>query len=322
MDKRERVLACMNHLPIDKVPVGFWFHFPEGKKLGQPCVQAHLDYYNNVDVDMAKVMCDGYFDYPNPLAQSVKAAKDWYGLKPLGKDHPFIREQVDRAKAIRDGLKDPDLPVFYNVFAPFSSIRYGTSDELVMAHLKEDPKAIAHALDIIAEDNGTLCELLMTEAGCDGVYYCVQGGEKNRMSVEAYRKYITPSDKAVLSHANKFSPYNILHCCGWAGDPNHLEDWQDYSAKVINWAAYIEKMDMVAGRAFFGGKTVLGGCDNRKGGVLYSGTKAEVQTFIRKLLASFDSDTGYMIGADCTLPGDISMERIEWVLETVASAAK
>ena len=25
-----------------------------------------------------------------------------------------------------------------------------------------------------------------------------------------------------------------------------------------------EKMDMVKGRAFFGGKTVLGGCDNRR----------------------------------------------------------
>ena len=96
MEKRELVMACMNHLPIDRVPVGFWFHFPEGKKLGQPCVQAHLDYYNNVDVDMAKIMCDGYFDYPNPLAQSVKKASDWYDLKPLGKDHPFIREQVDR----------------------------------------------------------------------------------------------------------------------------------------------------------------------------------------------------------------------------------
>ena len=35
MDKRERVLACMNHLPVDRPPVGFWFHFREDQKLGQ-----------------------------------------------------------------------------------------------------------------------------------------------------------------------------------------------------------------------------------------------------------------------------------------------
>ena len=318
MDKRERVLACMNHLTVDRPPVGFWFHFSDEQKMGAACVQAHLDYYNHVDVDLAKIMCDGYFDYPNPLAQSVQKASDWYHLKPLGKNHPFLREQVDRAKAVRDGLKD-DMCVFYNVFAPFSSIRYGTSDELVMAHLREDPQAVAYALGIIAEDNSTLCELLMTEAGCDGIYYCVQGGEKDRMTGETYRAYITPSDKAVLSHANKFSPYNILHCCGWAGIPNRLENWQDYPAKVINWAVFIEEMDRVRGRAFFGGKTVLGGCDNRKTGVLYTGSKAEVQSFVRKLVSSFDQDTGYMIGADCTLPADIDKKRIQWVIEAVNS---
>lgn len=307
----------MNHLSIDRPPVGFWFHFPEDKKLGQACVQAHLDYYNHANVDMAKVMCDGYFDYPNPLAQQVRVASDWLKLKPLGKDHPFIREQVDRVKAIRDGLKDDGLPVFYNVFAPFSSIRFGTSDELVMAHLRENPEAVSYALDVIAEDNSTLCELMMTEAGCDGVYYCVQGGEKDRMTGEMYRAYITPSDKSVLSHANKFSPYNILHCCGWAGIPNRLENWQDYPAKVINWAVFIENMDLVRGRAFFGGKTVLGGCDNRKSGVLYTGSRQQVQSFVRSLAASFDSDTGYMIGADCTLPGDIGIERIDWVVEAL-----
>ena len=318
MDKRERVLACMNHLTVDRPPVGFWFHFSDEQKMGAACVQAHLDYYNHVDVDLAKIMCDGYFDYPNPLAQSVQKASDWYHLKPLGKTHPFLREQVDRAKAVKDGLKD-DMCVFYNVFAPFSSIRYGTSDELVMAHLREDPQAVAYALGIIAEDNSTLCELLMTEAGCDGIYYCVQGGEKDRMTGETYRAYITPSDKAVLSHANKFSPYNILHCCGWAGIPNRLENWQDYPAKVINWAVFIEEMDLVRGRAFFGGKTVLGGCDNRKTGVLYTGSKAEVQSFVRKLVSSFDQDTGYMIGADCTLPADIDKKRIQWVIEAVNS---
>ena len=48
------------------------------------------------------------------------------------------------------------------------------------------------ALDVIAQTNALLAELLITEAGCDGVYYCVQGGEYDRFTPEEYRKIITP----------------------------------------------------------------------------------------------------------------------------------
>lgn len=38
-----------------------------------------------------------------------------------------------------------------------SSMRFGCSDEMLMAHLKEDPEAVMYALDVIAEDNGSTC---------------------------------------------------------------------------------------------------------------------------------------------------------------------
>ncbi|MBR4865172.1 MAG: hypothetical protein IKU11_00680, partial [Clostridia bacterium] len=81
MTKRERVIAAMNNQPVDRPPVGFWFHFKPEQAKGQPCVQAHLDYYNRIDTDIAKLMCDGYFDYPNPVAKNIKDAKDWYDMK-------------------------------------------------------------------------------------------------------------------------------------------------------------------------------------------------------------------------------------------------
>lgn len=317
MTKKQRVIAAMNNQPVDRPPVGFWFHFPAEKSLGEPCVQAHLNYYNHVDVDIAKLMCDGYFDYPNPVAKAVKEAKDWYAMKPLGPDSEFIRGQVERAKAVKAGLTS-DCLVLYNVFAPFSSIRFGTSDELVMKHLREDPDAILYALDVIAQDNALLCELLMTEAKIDGVYFCVQGGEKNRFTPEEYKKYVAPSDLKVLEHANKFSDCNVLHCCGWAGIPNHLEVWQDYPAKAINWACFIEEMNLAEGKKFFGGKCVLGGFDNRATGLINNGTKEEVQAFARALAASAGT-AGVMIGADCTLPGTIDIERIQWVVDAMKS---
>ncbi len=315
MTKRERVLKAMALQPVDRPPVGFWFHFQNEQGYGQPCVQAHLDYYNTIDVDIVKLMCDSYFDYPNPVAKAVKAPADWYAMKPLGAESAFIREQVERARLVKSGLKD-DMVVIYNVFAPFSLLRFGVGDELVMQHLKEAPEAILYALDVVAQDQMTLCDLLLKEAGIDGVYYCVQGGEKERFTAEEYRRLITPSDLRVLEHANAIGAVSVLHCCGWAGIPNHMEVWQDYPANAINWACYVEGMDLVQGRQFFGGKCVLGGFDNRPGGVLFSGTKEEVQAETRRLVASAGT-TGVILGADCTLPATVDIARFGWVADAV-----
>ena len=160
----------------------------------------------------------------------------------------------------------------------------------------------------------------MTEAGIDGIYYCVQGGEKNRFSAEEYRRLITPSDLKVLEHANRFSTNNVLHCCGWAGIPNNLEIWQDYPAKTVNWACYVENMNLAEGRVFFGDKCVLGGFDNRPGGVLYAGTKEEDVAETQRLVARAGR-TGVILGADCTLPATVDIQRFGWVVEAVQAMA-
>lgn len=316
MDKKTRVLNTLNKQAVDKVPVGFWFHFTGEEATGESCIDAHVQYYKESDIDFIKIMCDGYFDFP--ITADIQTAADWRKLQPLGKDHPFIKEQVERARSIHDKLNG-ECCVFYSVFAPFSCIRFGTSDELVMQHLQEDPDAVLYALDIIAKDQALLAELLMTEGKCTGIYYCLQGGELDRFTYEQYRQWVTPSDRYVLDHANGINDANMLHFCGWAGMKNRLEVWQDYPGKACNWAVFVEGLGLKEGMEFFGGKAVIGGFDNRKSGVLYSGGEEEVVAFTNKLLHEADTP-GYIIGADCSIPDDIDRQRISWVVETVKSA--
>lgn len=315
MTKKERVLKSFNNEKVDKVPVGFWFHFPEDMDLEKEGVDAHINFYKESGIDFMKIMCDGYFDYPNPIIPNIKKPDDWYNIKPLGKDHPFIEGQVKRAKEIVKRL-DGECCTFYNVFCPMSYLRFGSSEELLMSHLKEDPKAVMYAFDVIAEDVIALSRRLIKEAGCDGIYYCVQNAEYHRFTEEEYRKYVAPSELYVLNEVNKMSENNILHCCGWAGDKNRLEVWKDYPAKVINWAVYVEEVSIKEGKDFFKGKCVLGGFDNRPEGVLYSGEKEEVEEFTENLIKE-NGSTGFIIGADCTLPRDINIEHIKWVVDKV-----
>ena len=71
---------------------------------------------------------------------------------------------------------------------------------------------------------------------------------------------------------------------------------------------------MAKGLNIFRGRTVLGGFENGKDGLLYTGTKKVIQEKVREIIA--DTGTyGLIIGADCTIPSDINHERIEWVRE-------
>lgn len=59
---------------------------------------------------------------------------------------------------------------------------------------------------------------------------------------------------------------------------------------------------------------MLGGFQNTKDGVLYRGSKEEVSEFTAGLIQEVGG-RGFILGADCTVPGDISMERLRWVAE-------
>lgn len=316
MNKHERVKAALDGKAVDRPPVSFWFHYFDELRVGEACVQAHADYYRQTDIDFIKVMSDGYFEYPVP--DTIKEAEDWLKLKPLEPSHPYIREQIERARGIREATNG-ECPVFYSVFAPFSSIRFGTNNDLVMRHLTSNPQAVLHALDIIAESNALLAELLITEGGCDGIYYCLQGGEQNRFTARQYKEWITPSDRKVLEHANRFSSYNLLHFCGWAGVKNHLEVWRDYPAKAVNWAVSVEEISLRQGQDFFGGKAVIGGFDNRPGSVLYTGNKAELNAAVQDIIMNFGGN-GLLIGADCSLDNTIDPGQIRRVVMAAAGA--
>ena len=80
----------------------------------------------------------------------------------------------------------------------------------------------------------------------------------------------------------------------------------------------MEEMDIPSGREFFGGKPALGGLDNRKEGVLYSGNEEEIRKAVRELIETCGKK-GFLLGADCTIPGDLPVEHVRWVLEEARS---
>lgn len=312
MNYRERFFNAMDGKEVDRVPVGFWHHFFNENWTGINNIRSHIAYYEDLPLDFIKTMCDGFFEYP--FSYKIEKASDWAKIRPLGKNSEYVRGQIERAKAVNEHFIS-ERACLYNVFVPFTVIRHTMGDEMVTSHLKENPEAVKEAMKIVAEDTVTLIEGLMTEAGCDGLYLPLQGGEYNRFTVEQYEQIVAPFDKIIYDCANSYSQYNMSHLCAWAGDKNRLELWKNVPVKAVNWAVSIEEMSLSEGREFFGGKTCVGGFDNRPQGILNTGTKEEIKAYTKKLIDDFGTTRGLILGADCSIPADIDPDHIRWVIE-------
>ena len=330
--KRELVLKAFRGEPVDRVPVGFWHHFTNedewlvgfgNQAIIEKNLAGHQAFLAEVEPDFIKLMSDGYFAYPNERLKKVQSIKDLADIEPLGADHPWISEQVELVQKIRAGFTE-DLVAIYNIFAPVTYFKWligkvAGGDDIIADFLAEDAVLTKRVLDVIAKDIAALTERIIKEAGADGIYLSVQSIQDARVSAEDYKAFIAPSELAVLEAANAAGGVNILHICGYEGARNDVHLFADYPAQVINWAVGPEGISLAEGRKLFGGRTVLGGFENGKEGLLYTGSQAVIQDETKRLIAEAGK-VALIIGADCTIPSDIEAERIQWVRQAASLA--
>ena len=330
--KRELVLKAFRGEPVDRVPVGFWHHFTNedewlvgfgNQAIIEKNLAGHQAFLAEVEPDFIQLMSDGYFAYPNERLKKVQSIKDLADIEPLGADHPWISEQVELVQKIRAGFTE-DLVAIYNIFAPVTYFKWligkvAGGDDIIADFLVEDAVLTKRVLDVIAQDIAALTERIIKEAGADGIYLSVQSIQDVRVSAEDYKAFIAPSELAVLEAANAAGGVNILHICGYEGARNDVHLFADYPAQVINWAVGPEGISLAEGRKLFGGRTVLGGFENGKEGLLYTGSQAVIQDETKRLIAEAGKEA-LIIGADCTIPSDIEAERIQWVRQAASLA--
>ena len=209
------------------------------------------------------------------------------------------------------GTSAPELAV------STSAALQGSNDATVMAHLKENEGAVRHAMDVIADDLAWLCENILEKTGVEGIYQSVQGAEVGRMTRSEYRRIVAPSELKIIERSNAVRDHNILHMCSWAGNRNHLLYWKDYPVRVKNWGIGIEGLSLTQAEGFFPeGTVLLGGLDNRRTHPLYAGSVEEIQACVRACVREMEGRP-FILGADCTVPGDIDRSHIRAALEAL-----
>ncbi len=322
-NKRELVFNAFNNKKTERIPVGFWFHYTKNEILSaydnpemrEENLKGHKNFVEKFSPDFVKLMSDGYFFEPETAAflKSVKKAGDLWALKALSPDDKWIVDQVSLVKELTASF-GKDLPTFYNVFSPATAFKWAVAggDKKLADFIKEDKDAVIYALSVIARNTEILARRVIEEGKADGIYLSVQTIQDSRIGPDLYGEVISPVELSVLNAANSAGGINILHICGYEGARNNLSLFKNYPAKVINFASVVEGVSLSAGKEIFGGKTVIGGFDNTKKGLLYTGSKDEIQQETKRLIGAAGKK-GIILGADCTIPKDIDFERLEWV---------
>ena len=329
MSKREIVLKAFNNEAVERVPVGFWFHFVVGDEFNQGVekeaivqknIAGHKKFVQDFQPDFVKLMSDGFFAYPNKELAKGASISELKKIEPIGEHHPWIEKQVKLVKELTYAFGE-EVATFYNIFAPATYVKFllkdSGKDVTIEDYFKEDRETLRHVLDVIAEDIKVLSRRVITEGKADGIYLSVQNLQDKNIKRADYLEIIAPSERKVLDEANKVSENNILHICGYEGVRNDLSIYVDYPAKAVNWAVTIENVSLEEGKKLFDGKAVIGGFANTDKDLLYKGNKEEIESATEQLISKAGKK-GIILGADCTVPSDIELSRLEWVRKKAA----
>lgn len=320
MNKIERFHAVLRGDPVDRVPAGFWFHFTPEFSGGQAMAQAHLDFYRSTDLDVMKVMNDtGYA----PIGRlHVAEPADWLKLEPTPLRDPLFQSHLEGLRRIVEVVGN-DVPVMTTAFNPFNqatailrSTRHGAMDEpearrVLLAQLRREPEPVLHALGVMADDFGRFFRACVVEAGINGLYYSAQGGDRELMTSEEHARWIKPYDLHVLRQVGEVAEFIVGHFCGPAID---LGRFVDYPVDMANWAHQSANLSLAEGKALLGGIAILGGLDER--GPLVYGPREALRREIEAAVAEMGT-RGFMLGAGCTVPGDVDLVNLVAAREMV-----
>lgn len=313
MNHRERVYNLLDGKAVDRPPTGFWLHFDKSMHHGDAAIQAHLDFMKNTGTDILKVMNENQFYCPDG---KIGCTADLHKARRFSRKDKIFVDQMDIIRRIADrtGGEYPIMATIHGVLASATySCGYGgtyphTTYGLVV-FCREQPRKMKEFFKIVSEGLLELIDCCM-EAGADGIYYTTLGGEDYYFTGDEFAEFIEPYDRMLFDYVKTKTPFNVLHICKERTDLNR---YRQYAPAIVNWAVHDNETGLRAGHALYPNSIILGGFDDRSG-VLVDGSPQDIDAATAKLLDEMKG-IPFMLGADCTLPTEISPAAIRQVAE-------
>jgi len=291
-------MAAVEGRETDRVPVGFWYHFPLEHPSGESLAEAELDFAAKYDPEFLKVMHDLKLDLPDGMT-SIENAGDWTKFRPLDPRGGNFAEQLNALRLIKRGLKK-DMPVIDTIFNPFAAANKLCGKRIV-EHLRADPKSVRQALQAIAVSLADY-SVAWIEDGGDGIFYALDGAQHTTMTEAEYREVFLPLDRLILEAAMENGALNVLHI---HGTDIMFDLVHGLPCHVLNWSDKLTRPSLGEGRGIHQG-CIAGGINEME---IINKSPAEVMLEGRKAIAEAGS-VGFILTPGCAVPTETPEENL------------
>jgi uroporphyrinogen decarboxylase len=245
MTKRERVESALAGEEVDRVPVGFWRHWPGDDQGAETLAEVALDFQRRYDLDFIKVpvssaYCTSDYGVKHTYRGSymgdreytervIKRVEDWELIRPLDVNKGTYGWHLEALRRIIE-KREKNTPVIFTMFNPLAMAAYLAGDELLLAHVRSEPHRVLHALEALAETSVRFARQAIVQ-GCDGIFLSTRFASYEMMNEDEYRQFGRPGDLAVLAAAAG-GWFNVLHMHGQ--HPMFIM-LSDYPVQAVNW---------------------------------------------------------------------------------------
>jgi uroporphyrinogen decarboxylase len=302
LSKRDRMLQWLEgKSEPGYTPAAFFLHFDDQHRVGSAAASKHLEYFKFTDMDFVKIQ------YENDIQQVdfIKKPSDWSKLQSNKLD--FYEPQLVTVRELVKAVKKEAL-IIMTIYSPYMWAEQTAGYETVTQHLKENPEAVKQGLNALVESQLTFVKACI-DAGVDGFYMSTQGSESGQFKdPKIFNNYIKPADLVAMSEATRRCQFNILHVCDYVAPYEGYSQVLDYPGQVVNCNTRLK--DKTLSWSEISGmfkRPLMGGMDRH--GVLTTGTMDQIEAEVKTVLKNKPKQ--FILGADCTVPGDIDWKRLQ-----------
>ena len=242
---RERIERALAIEETDRLPFGFWRHFPNQDRAPRRLAQLSLELQRELDFDFIKFTPYGLYSAVDwgvtldikggnvPPVQAdfpIKRPEDWRGLAQLRGTEGEYLIVLEAQRIALSGMRE-HIPLVQTVFSPLTTALKLAGPERLLAHLRDAPAAVHAGLVIIAETTRRFA-IEVINRGADGLFFASQTANQGYLTPAEYAEFAKKYDLAVLEAAKGRSWFNILHVHGEKGMFDHV---LDYPVQALNY---------------------------------------------------------------------------------------
>jgi uroporphyrinogen decarboxylase len=308
MTKKERIKAALVGKPVDRVPIGFWRHWPGDDQKADSLARVTLEYQQRYDLDFIKIPVTSTYcveDYGAKheyrgnfigdrefLGHVVKNIDDWNKIEPLDITRGKYGQHLQVLRMVLE-KREANTPVVFTIFNPLAMASYLAGDETLLVHLRQYPDKVEQALKALTETCANFVKAVINE-GADGIFLSTRWASYELMSEEEYLRFGKPGDLSVLT-ASPGGWFNILHLHGQYPMFNLLAD---YPVQAINWHDRTSWPGLTEAKKLFRG-ALMGGVEQYK--TLNFGSPVDVESQVHDAI-KLTNGRRLIITAGCTYP--------------------